>query len=556
MSNEHENQASNENPVDEQKETVQQNTPSTTSGELDFIDEAPMVNETKEVAVEATGPVVDPTGTFSDWPKFDESGFSSVGYGEDRSSYIPLPKTDEESYKILQPNPQVQLRRAVYGTTPARTDLLPMYNFVGTEVEFFNALVHYDIHGQRRKQEYSDEHSEVIDNCVGTMVPDSYLWKAQWRPGAVWTNQPNLGGKDLHMGPSRDKGLVGSIQNSVGDHRLGVNNMTPMWHSGFHTRIRTPTGRQFAELDALIASDKNIFGRRTGGAMFTNVRCYLESAVLDLFIDCLETTNIANWTPEIVRRLLDGRDIQLCALALQAARYPTKYPAIEPCVESEAGCRNVKHTSFTPMNSLIVDEARFTPSEIRFMNERFVTRTETDIIQFQKDASWNQMKTIDITPTLQVRIKHPKATEVIDSGYVWAGSISAAVARVLGDDSPSRNRANFIGNLIESESLRRYTAYFDGIIEDGVEGSLDEFRLNQLLEYIGDDQQIIRKFEIDVRDYEEQDIIAFMGTPRYLCLDCEKRLSTKDPDRLEAYNKNPIIVPQDAVSRFFMSRRR
>jgi hypothetical protein len=522
--------------------------------DLEFIEDAPMITG-PSTAPEVEGPSVDPTGTFTDWDKFKQSGFGTIGHGEKESDYIPLPKTDAEGFKILQPNPQVQIRRPMYGNKDPRKDVMPMFNFVGTEVEMFGALVQYDIASQRKKREYTSDHSEALDQCAGAMVPDTYLWRSQWRPGARWTNVPTLGGKQLHMGPARDASFIGSIQSSVGDHRLGVNNMVPMWHSGFHVRLKTPTGRQIAELDAAIASEKNVFGRRTGGALFSNTRCYLESSVLDLFIDCLETTNITNWTPEMVRRLLDGRDIQVAALALQAAKYPSNYPAVEPCVEAEAGCTNIKETSFTPMNSLVTDEARFTDLEIRFLNERFVQRTEKDVIEFQKSASWNQMKTVRLTDTLEFRLKHPKATETIDSGYVWAGAITAAVHRVLGDDSPSRNRANFMSNLIDSEGLRRFVAYIDGVIQDGEEKEHDETSLLNLLEHIGDDQQLIRRFELDIRDFEDQDIIAYMATPRYHCADCERKLAAKDPERLEAYNKNPILVPQDAVSRFFMSRR-
>ena len=555
MSNELPNLNTEEQVTTEVEQTPVQESKLDSNG-IDFIEETPMTQPEENKQEEVQGPTIDPTGTFSDWAKFKESGFGTEGQGEYQEDYIPLPKTDKDGYKVLRPNPQVQIRRPVYGTKDPRTDVMPMYNFTGTEVEMLGALVQYDIHAQRRKREYTSEHSEALDECVGTMIPDSYLWKSQWRPGAVWTNQPTLGGKSLHMGPSRDNSFIGSVQSSVGDHRLGVNNMVPMWHSGFHVRLRTPTGKQLAELDASIASEKNVFGRRTGGALFSNTRCYLESAVLDLFIDCIESTNITNWTPEMVRRLLDGRDIQIAALALQAAKYPANYPAYEPCVESEVGCRNVKSTSFTPMNSLVVDEARFNAFEIQHLNERFVQRTEQDIIRFQQSASWNQKKTVRLTDTLEIRLKHPRAIETIDSGYVWAGAISAAVQRVLGEESPSRNRVNFMSSLIDSEGLRRFVAYIDGVIQDGQEKEFDEASLLKDLELIGDDQQIIRRFELDIRNFEDQDIIAYMATPRYMCSECEKRLATKDPARLEAYNKNPILVPQDAVARFFMSRRR
>ena len=536
-------------------------TPDQLSEDLGLIAEQPMVkseaaNETADVTTN-DGPVVDPTGTFVNWVGFRETGFATEGQGETDNDYLPLPNVDAEGFKVLKPNPQVQIRRAVYGTKPPRNDLQIMYNFVGTEVELMDTLVEYDIHNQRnRRTGFDDAHSEALDGCIGNMIPDSYLWKAQYRPNARWTNEPQLEGKKLHMGPREDNSMVGVIQKSVGEHRLGVNTMVPMWHSGFHVRLHTATSRQFAELDAAIASERNVFGRRTGGALFSNTRCYMESNLLDLFIDCIDDTNIIGWTPEMVRRLLDGRDIQLVALSMQAARYPSNYPATEPCVEVEAGCRNIKKVSFTPMNSLVVDEARFTQAEIRHLNERFVSRTEQEVIAFQNSASWNQMTTVRLTDALEIRLKHPKAKDVIDSGYVWAGSIAAATHRVFGEDSPSRNRVNFMNNLIDSESLRRFIAYIDGVIQNGNEVDWDEAKILNTLELIGDDQEIIRRFELDVRNFEERDIIAYMATPRFHCPACEKRLAKTDPERLAEYNRNPILVPQDAVSRFFTSRRR
>lgn len=501
------------------------------------------------------GPVVDPTGTFTNWNSLRDSGYISENSGETEADYIPPPQVDEDGYKILKPNPNVHLGRAMYSTAPARKGFMPLFNFGGTEVEMYSALVQYDIHDQRKRKQWVDDHSEVLDACRGGMVPDSYLWKSQWRAGAHFTNDPILDGREMAMGPTATTTILNQIQLGNNKHTSGVNNGFTLWHSAFTVRIKTPTGRQLAELDALIASEKNVFGRRTGGAMFISNRCYLESGILDLFISCIDHTNVENWTPENIRPLIDNRDIQSIAIALQAAKYPTNYPAVEPCTEAEVDCRNTREVSLTPMNTLVVDDAYFTPEEIKFLNSRSTKRTIKEIEEFQAKASWNQHKVVSITNNLEFRLKHAKAVDVQNAGFVWAGAISSSVNRVLGDDSPTRNRVALMSNLIDRESLRSYLPYIDAIIVNGTEKEPGEEELLDIIAHLSDDPEIVRRLELDIRDYEDRDIIAYMALPRYLCKDCESRLAAKDPQRLKDYNEHPILTPQDAVTRFFTFRR-
>lgn len=521
---------------------------------LNIQNEEPMVSQVKEEA-ETAGPVVDPTGTFTDWSGLRESGYLTEGMGEKEEDVIPLPMTDEEGYKILKPNPNVTIGRPVYGIQPPRKGFMPIFNFCGTELEMYGDMVKYDIHNQRKRREYIDEHSEALDLCRTEMIPDSYLWKSQWRPGSNWTNDPKLNGREMAMGPTNTGNILNQIQLGNTKHTSGVNNGFTLWHSGFTTRIKTPTGRQLAELDALVASERNVFARRTAGALFGANRCFLESGILDLFVECVDNTNVVDWTPENIRPLIDERDIQLIALALQAAKYPTNYPAVEPCTESDIDCRNVREVSFTPMNALVVDDAYFKPHEIEFLYSRSTKRTIKEIQDFQAAASWNQKRTVQITDNTEFVLKHPKAVDVQNAGFIWAGSISSAVAKVLSDDSPTRNRVNLMSTLVDRESLRSFLPYIDKLIVNGTEKTATDEELHEIFAHLSDDPEIVRRLELDIRDFEDRDIVAYMATPRYMCKACEARLEVKDPQRLKDYQEHPILIPQDAVSRFFTFRR-
>lgn len=509
----------------------------------------PLVETTSE------DPVVDPTGTFSDWNTLKESGMVSEEYGEKLTDIIPPPRVDEEGYKILNPNPNVNLGRPVYSAKAPRKGFMPLFNYAGTPSELMAALIQYDIHEQRKNKQYTDDHSEALDFAARDMMVDGYLWKSQWRPNSNWTNEPTLKGTNMAMGPTTTGSVLNQIQNGNSKLTTGLNNGFTLFHSAFSVRISTPTGTDLAELDAMIANERNVFGRRTGGALFASNRCFLESGILDLFIKCLDVTNIEGWTPEIVRKLIDERDMQTIAIALQAAKYPTAYPTMEPCTEAQVNCRNTREVSFSPMNSLIVDDAYFSPEEIDFLYSRSTKRTVKEIEDFQKQARWNQMKVVRVADNLEIRLKHPKAIETHNAGFIWGGSISSAINRVLGDDSPTRNRVNLMANLIDRESLRSFLPYVDCLIIDGTEKELKEEELIEIFSHLSDDPEIVRRFELDIRDFEERDIVAWMGIPRHLCTDCEKRLAAKDPQRLKEYMEHPVMVPQDAVSRFFTFRR-
>lgn len=503
-----------------------------------------------------TGPVVDPTGTFSNWKGLQDSNAREDVKSVTDEDYLPPPNVDKDNFKILNPNPNVNLKQSIYSAQKAVHRALPMFTYLGNTSELLQALTHYEIIEKRktRNAASSGDHEEAIAESFPACVPDEYFWKAQFIPNSHWTNDPTFGKDKLRMAAYASEGIDARIQTDQSDYRLGVPVNIPLWHSGFHVRLRTPTAKQFAILDSIVASEKNLFGRRTTGAVFSGTRCYLENAIKDMFFDCLRHCSITNWTPAIIDELLDGRDIQLIALALSASRYPKGYPNFEPCVEIEAGCTEVKEKAINLINTLVVDTNRFTPEQIKHMADRNAKRSVDQVKKYQEDASWNISKVVHITNSISIRLKAPKLSKTINSGFTWAAEINAIVSKSLGDSSPTRNRQVLIENLINSSTLRSLSSHFDAIIMGDKEVEATDDNLEDLIDRIGDDREIVRRLELDVRDYNDANIIAFMALPRYHCSKCEAKMRIEDPAKLDAYLKNPILVPQDAVIRFFTLR--
>lgn len=511
-------------------------------------------DESEEETV--TGPAVDPTGTFSDWKRLNESGIREELKSVTDEDHIPPPKLDKDGFKILNPNPNVSLPLNIYSANKAVHTAIPLFTYLGNSCELLDALSHYDIIEKRKTKNRSTtgEHEESIAEAFPTCIPDQYFWKSQFIAGSNWTNDPVFGKEKLRMAAYRSDGIDARIQSDQDDYRLGIPVHIPLWHSGFHVRLRTPTTKQFAILDSIVASDRNIFGRRTTGAVFSGTRCYLENAIKDMFFDCLRQCNITNWTPAIIEEMLDGRDIQLIALALSASRFPKGYPNFEPCVEIESGCTEVKEKAINLINTLVVDTNRFTPEQIRHMADRNAKRTIDQVKKYQEDASWNAPKTVSVSSSISIKLKAPKLIKTINSGFTWAAEINAIVSKSIGDSSPTRNRQMLIENLISSSTLRSLSSHFDAFIIDEKETEVTDDNLEDLIDRIGDDREIVRRLELDIRDYNDANVVAFMALPRYHCSKCEAKLRIENPAKLEAYMKNPILVPQDAVTRFFTLR--
>lgn len=504
---------------------------------------------------EVAGPVVDPSGTFTNWKGLNDSGLKEGIEGVEDSDYLPPPKLDNKGYSVLHPNLNVTLPTGIYSVKKPVHKAIPFYAYLGNEAELLNTLTRFEILEKRksRKTQFS-EHEESIALSFQECIPDQYFWKAQFKEGSKWTNVPMHDKQDLAMRPLTGTGLTSTFQQEQEGYRLGLPINIPLWHSGFHARLYTPTAKQFAILDSVIASEKNIFGRRTSGAVFSTTRCYMENAIKDMFKDCLRGTNIVNWTDDLIDELLDSRDIQSIATALSASRYPVGYPIVEPCLEIEAGCNEVKHSSINLVNMLVVDESRLTPEQWRHMGNRLEKRTVDQVKAYQASASWNSSKTISPSTSISIRLKVPTLNNLINSGFVWAAEINAEVGRVLGENSPTRERSILIENLITSASLRSFSPFFESIITGGKEQEMTPELLSELIERIGDDRQIVRRIELDIRNFVDDNIIAFMALPRYLCPKCETRLQHENPERLKEYMLHPILVPQDAVTRFFTLR--
>lgn len=501
-------------------------------------------------------PVVDPTGTFVNYSELERTGLlDGLPKSLSKADFIPPPALDDQANLIFKPNPHVKVVKSVYNKQAAFTGLEPLYTLTGVQSEFLGALNHYDLQTQRKNQKWSDEHAYKTYSAGQDAVPLDYGVRAQWREGSQWTNEPRLAGLDCApTGSMSGKGLSTMVQKESEGYRLGIPVAFPLWHSGFWITIRTPTARMFSNLDTTVASEKNLLGRLTNGALFGNTRAYVESAILDLLGDCITNTNVAGWTIPLIRDLIDHRDIQTVALMLGASRYPHGYPNEEPCTNFHNGCKNVRESSLSLINTLFVDLSYFSNEDIRHMSQKAVTLDINTIREYQKKARWNQPRVVKVTDSISVRLKHPSAVESIASGLAWAQEIHQEMMKALGDNSTTRRRNNYIAEQMEAVTLRTFAAYIDDIIKDDVENKASVEDVIDLFDTIGDDEYLTRRFEMNVREFEDSDIIAMMALPRHLCNECEGKWKVKSPDMLNEYYKGPILSPQDAVARLFTLR--
>lgn len=533
---------------------------------LTTIDSGDLVTDSQEAASIAPAadkeyPVVDPTGTYSDWADLDSKNLIDPEGTLKHKDFIPVPKVNKDGDLELHPNPNVKVGLPVTSNKDPVPGLMPLYTFQGNNLEMFNLLTKYDLvnaRGQRRKSiTDNDEHAFAIGYSHDTTVNDDYLHRAQWRPGATWTNLPNIDGKDCQAGKAHS--LIGGVgerisaqlQKSAKRSRLGNAMSFPLWHTGVWVTVDTPTATQRVEFDLTIASERNVFGRKTIGALFSNSRAYIDNALLDLFFDCLESVNVRDWGTEWFRKVIDPRDLQLIAAMLGASRYPTGYPTLDPCTNPVLQCKAVNEKGINLANTIFVDLSRFTRDEKAHMQHRNAIHTMKTVEAYQENARWNATSIIEIDEDTSVRIKIPRLVDNIDSGLVWANEINQIVTRLLGDSSPTRDRTVAVERMINSAALRSHVAYIDDILIGGVPTHANDMDKLKLITRVGDDSDIIERFSADIRTMMEEEVIAMMAFPRYLCPKCRTSMTKEQQN---AYAANPILIPQDAVSRFFQLR--
>lgn len=92
-------------------------------------------------------------------------------------------------------------------------------------------------------------------------------------------------------------------------------------HSGLVAVISAPLVHELVDLQTTIDTSKINLGRSIGGSNYGTTTWFIGNKLVDLFIKKIERINVKNYTPELLRSLIDPMDIPTIAWALACTKY-------------------------------------------------------------------------------------------------------------------------------------------------------------------------------------------------------------------------------------------
>lgn len=458
----------------------------------------------------------------------------------------------------LVANSQVTIDVAPYGSEyDENSDKVPFFATNATESEI-SAFLEKNPHLIDRKGNINprNDYEFASMSGVSSLIDGDVLQKALYRPGSEWGQNIKHNGVELGIWkptigePKDGQQLKDGEALTILRSRLGIGGtyVIPLWHSGIWATISSPTKNELLDLDHDISSELIEAGRNTRGLIFSNTSVLINSHLMDFFLNKIIKTNVKNWTIETIRDLIDQRDLQLIGWGIACSKWPGSYPYIEACINASStpACNHITKGNIRLPKTLIVDRSALTEKQKALMANRTGSYTVEEIREYQQDGFLGRNHSYELKNGTSVTFEVPSARDHIRNGLEWLEGLRDAAYALLGSDANPASMNRQINRKVVLTALREYGHWVKSFIIDNGEPITSRTVINDTLDSFDADDELAEKFFTSVRDFIENNVIAFMALPRYEC----PNPNCRHPSGPE-YAKHPLLIPQDAISRFF-----
>ena len=326
--------------------------------------------------------------------------------------------------------------------------------------------------------------------------------------------------------------------------KLGTVFHVPLWHSGFWVTLRSPSEGELLELYRTITADKAQLGRSTYGLLFANTTVYTNRALLDFVIDNVYETSLKLPENEDLRKHIKMQDLSILIWGLACATWPNGFVYNRGCIADIDKCQHVVTAKLNLTKLLATDMTRLTERQISHMTNRQRGAMDLEAIKrYQEDFIQGHEKLVVLNDSLSMVLEMPSASEYIDAGYKWIGSIEDRYARAMtiGEES----REDYLMQHAQATSMRQYAHYVKKLIVDGEE--IDELEdVDALLNEMSSSNGIRDPFMKACAAYLDESVISLIAIPTYECPSCGLPQKKAEPGK--AFGE---LIPLDVSQAFF-----
>ena len=326
--------------------------------------------------------------------------------------------------------------------------------------------------------------------------------------------------------------------------KLGTVLHVPLWHSGFWITLRSPSEGELLELYRTITSDKAQLGRATYGLLFANTTVYTNKALLDFVIDNVYETSLKLPENEDLRKHIKMQDLSLLIWGLACATWPNGFTYNRGCIADIDKCQHIVTAKLNLSKLLATDLSRLTERQISHMTNRQRGSMDLDSLKrYQEEFILGHEKLVKLSDNLEMILDMPSASQYIDAGFKWIGSIEDRYARAMTQDASSRE--DYLMQQAQATSMRQYAHFVKKLIIDGEEIEAVE-DIEVLLNDMSASDDIREEFMKLCAQYLDDAVVSLVAIPTYDCPSCGK------PQKKEI-DGTPYseLIPLDVAQAFF-----
>lgn len=308
-------------------------------------------------------------------------------------------------------------------------------------------------------------------------------------------------------------------------------------HSGLVAVISAPLVHELVDLQTSIDTSKINLGRSIGGSNYGTTTWFIGNKLVDLFIKKIERINVKNYTPELLRSLIDPMDIPTIAWALACTKYPDGYTysrlilGKEGRTESVMGTINLNDISF-PLNSKLsirqkqhlgnADNIMHSVEEIESYKRDWKAKDEIE--EFKRTISERSViqNGHPVTKKVEITFAPTNVDNYVEHGTAWDVYLREAINETLAMVPDENVRSEYLARKITATSMREYSHLIKEITitndygEPGKEITTTITSHSDTMDFIdisANDINLIKKFSEAVIEFINQQTKIVYGVP-------------------------------------------
>lgn len=308
-------------------------------------------------------------------------------------------------------------------------------------------------------------------------------------------------------------------------------------HSGLVAVISAPLVHELVDLQTSIDTSKINLGRSIGGSNYGTTTWFIGNKLVDLFIKKIERINVKNYTPELLRSLIDPMDIPTIAWALACTKYPDGYTysrlvlGKEGRTESVMGTINLNDISF-PLNSKLsirqkqhlgnADNIMHSVEEIESYRRDWKAKDEIE--EFKRTISERSViqNGHPVTKKVEITFAPTNVDNYVEHGTAWDVYLREAINETLAMVPDENVRSEYLARKITATSMREYSHLIKQITisndygEPGKEITTTITNHKDIMDFIdisANDINLIKKFREAVIEFINQQTKIVYGVP-------------------------------------------